>query len=65
MGQFFDDQEDTWFDGGREWYQKQNDLTDKEMENIGGIPGDYNPDEALTTKAMRPSATLNAIIDAL
>ncbi len=27
--------------------------------------GYYNPDEALTTKAMRPSATLNAIIDAL
>ncbi len=26
--------------------------------------GYYNPDEALTTKAMRPSATLNAIIDA-
>ena len=27
--------------------------------------GYYNPDEALTTKAMRPSATFNAIIDAL
>ncbi len=27
--------------------------------------GYYNPDEALTTKAMRPSATLNAIINAL
>ena len=27
--------------------------------------GYYNPDETLTTKAMRPSATLNAIIDAL
>ena len=27
--------------------------------------GYYNPDEVLTTKAMRPSATLNAIIDAL
>ncbi len=27
--------------------------------------GYYNPDEALTTQAMRPSATFNAIIDAL
>jgi isocitrate dehydrogenase len=27
--------------------------------------GYYNPDEALTTNAMRPSATFNAIIDAL
>jgi isocitrate dehydrogenase len=27
--------------------------------------GYYNPDETLTTKAMRPSATFNAIIDAL
>ncbi len=27
--------------------------------------GYYNPDEPLTTKAMRPSATFNAIIDAL
>ncbi|NTV16228.1 MAG: NADP-dependent isocitrate dehydrogenase [Chlorobiaceae bacterium] len=27
--------------------------------------GYYNPDEALTTKAMRPSATFNALIDAL
>jgi isocitrate dehydrogenase len=27
--------------------------------------GYYNPDESLTTKAMRPSATFNAIIDAL
>ena len=27
--------------------------------------GYYNPDEALTTKAMRPSATLNSIIDSL
>ena len=27
--------------------------------------GYYNPDEVLTTKAMRPSATFNAIIDAL
>ncbi|MBZ4219206.1 MAG: NADP-dependent isocitrate dehydrogenase [Chlorobium sp.] len=27
--------------------------------------GYFNPDEALTTKAMRPSATFNAIIDAL
>ena len=27
--------------------------------------GYYNPDEELTTKAMRPSATFNAIIDAL
>ncbi len=27
--------------------------------------GYYNPDEALTTKAMRPSSTFNAIIDAL
>lgn len=43
MGQFFDDQEDTWFDGGREWYQKSEGLTDKQMEKIGGIPGDYDP----------------------
>ena len=30
--------------------------------NIGGY---YEPNEALTTKAMRASATLNAIIDAI
>ena len=43
MGEFFEDQEDTWFDGGREWYQKAEGLTDKQMEEIGGIPSDYDP----------------------
>lgn len=43
MGQFFEDQEDTWFSGGREWYQKDHNLSDKAMDKIGGIPGDYDP----------------------
>jgi isocitrate dehydrogenase len=30
--------------------------------NIGGY---YHPDEALTTKAMRPSTTFNAVLDAI
>ena len=43
MGEFFEAQEDTWFDGGSEWYQKDNGLTNQQMEEIGGIPGDYDP----------------------
>ncbi len=41
----------------------------EELIAVQGKPVDmggyYNPDEALTTKAMRPSATLNSIIDSL
>ena len=40
---FFDDQEEAWFDGGREWYQKSERLTNKQMEEIGGIPSDFDP----------------------
>lgn len=43
MGQFYEDQEEAWFDGGMEWYQTENSLSDKQMEKIGGIPGDFDP----------------------
>ena len=40
-----------------------------ELNGVQGKPVDiggyYHPDAALTAKAMRPSATLNAVIDAI
>lgn len=40
---YFDDQEDAWFDGGLEWYCKNNNI-DPDKYN-GGIPGDFDPYE--------------------
>lgn len=40
MGEFFDDQQDAWFDGGMEWYCKENNI---KPEDCGGIPGDFDP----------------------
>lgn len=39
---YFDVQEEAWFDGGREWYMKNNPISDEEVE-ISGIPGDFDP----------------------
>lgn len=41
---FFEDQEEAWFDGGREWYMEQNGIKEgtKEAEELG-IMGDFDP----------------------
>jgi len=39
---YFEDQEEAWFEGGREWYQKEEGLSDSEMNTIG-IPSDFDP----------------------
>ena len=33
---YYDDQEEAWFDGGKEWYETEN-------EPMDGIPGDFDP----------------------
>lgn len=39
---YFEDQEEAWFEGGREWYIKENNIPKKEAEELG-IPGDFDP----------------------
>jgi len=41
---FFEDQEEAWWNGGREWYMKQNDIEEGSPEALQlGIPGDFDP----------------------
>lgn len=37
---YFDDQMEAWFDGGLEWYAKENGLN---PNGLGAIPGDFDP----------------------
>lgn len=41
---YFEDQEEAWFEGGREWYMEQNNIEEgsKEAEELG-IMGDFDP----------------------
>lgn len=41
---YFEDQEEAWFDGGREWYMTQSGIKEGTEEAEGlGIMGDFDP----------------------
>ncbi len=41
---YYEDQEEAWFNGGREWYMKENGIKEgsKKAEELG-IMGDFDP----------------------
>lgn len=39
---YFEDQEEAWFEGGREWYAKENGISPNDP-SLDGISGDFDP----------------------